>query len=220
MKKKTKILWIQGNRAEGLSFIPKIRNKEFVVEIVKTGSEACRLLPLLHPDLVILNASSMRTTGIRVCKSLRKKSKNTPIIVITDPSLITSDKLNANEVLVLPFTVRKLLNRIMPLIPMESNNTVEVGNIRLDMDRKHVVCDERKAILTPRLVDLLLFFMRNPGNVLEREALFQEVWETEYTVDTRTLDVHISWLRQAIEEEPRKPKYLKTIRGVGYRLDV
>jgi len=215
-----KILWIQGNRAEGLSLIQKLRNKEFIVEVVKTGSEACHRLPLFKPDLVILNASSMRTSGKRVCISLRNKKENIPIIVITDPNLVTLDELNANEVLVLPFTLRKLLNRIIPLLPVEGDNIVEIGDIRLDLDRKLVICNERESILTPRLVNLLLFFMHNPGDVLKREVLFQEVWETEYTVDTRTLDVHISWLRQAIEEQPREPKYLKTIRGVGYRLDV
>jgi DNA-binding response OmpR family regulator len=66
---------------------------------------------------------------------------------------------------------------------------------------------------------LLSVFLKRPGEVLEREALFKQVWNTQYTEDTRTLDVHISWLRSALEENPRKPKYLKTMRGVGYRLD-
>jgi DNA-binding response OmpR family regulator len=74
--------------------------------------------------------------------------------------------------------------------------------------------------LTPRLVTLLQMLMEHHGEVVERETLFKKVWETNYTGDTRTLDVHISWLRRAIELDPEKPKFLKTIRGVGYRLDV
>jgi DNA-binding response OmpR family regulator len=74
--------------------------------------------------------------------------------------------------------------------------------------------------LTPRLTSLLHLFMLHPGEVLERDDIFRQVWKTEYIDDTRTLDVHVSWLRQAIEEDPRKPRFLKTIRGVGYRLDV
>jgi DNA-binding response OmpR family regulator len=88
------------------------------------------------------------------------------------------------------------------------------------MERKRVRCQDREATLTPRLAFLLKTLMDHPGEALEREQLFRDVWNTEYTADTRTLDVHISWLRQAIEENPRKPRFLKTIRGVGYRLDV
>jgi DNA-binding response OmpR family regulator len=87
------------------------------------------------------------------------------------------------------------------------------------MDGKRVRCLDKEERLTPRLIQLLKTLMEHPGEVIEREKLFSEVWRTEYTGDTRTLDVHISWLRQAIEEDPRNPRYLKTIRGVGYRLD-
>jgi DNA-binding response OmpR family regulator len=78
----------------------------------------------------------------------------------------------------------------------------------------------KEARLTPRLARLLKMLMDHSGEVIERETLFREVWKTEYTEDTRTLDVHISWLRLAIEEDPRAPRFLKTLRGVGYRLDV
>jgi DNA-binding response OmpR family regulator len=90
----------------------------------------------------------------------------------------------------------------------------------LDLERKRVRCQGKEARLTPRMTHLLQVLMRHPGEVLEREQLFREVWKTEYMGDTRTLDVHISWLREAIEEDPHKPHLLKTIRGVGYRLDV
>jgi DNA-binding response OmpR family regulator len=119
-----------------------------------------------------------------------------------------------------PFTLRKLLNRIAPLLPGDGAHLLHVGPIRLDWERKRVNCQGHEARLTPRLAHLLRLLMENPGTVMERERLFREIWNTEYTVDTRTLDVHISWLRQAIEEDPRRPRFLKTIRGVGYRLDV
>jgi DNA-binding response OmpR family regulator len=88
------------------------------------------------------------------------------------------------------------------------------------MERKRVRCLGREATLTPRLAQLLKMFLEHPGEVIERGRLFREIWNTEYTGDTRTLDVHISWLRQAIEEDPRKPRFLKTIRGLGYRFDI
>jgi len=82
------------------------------------------------------------------------------------------------------------------------------------------VIDERQIQLTPRLATLLRILMEHAGEVVDREAMFREAWETDYTADTRSLDVHMSWLRQAIEETPRHPRYIKTVRGVGYRLDV
>jgi len=94
-----------------------------------------------------------------------------------------------------------------------------VGLIRLDTERRRVRCQGREARLTPRLAQLLQILMEHPGAVVERAQLFRQVWKTEYTEDTRTLDVHISWLREALEEDPRHPQFLKTIRGVGYRLD-
>lgn len=74
--------------------------------------------------------------------------------------------------------------------------------------------------MTPHLVKLLRTLMAHPGEVVQRELLFQEVWDTEYTVDTRTLDVHVSWLRKIMEVDPRHPKFIKTVRGIGYRLDI
>jgi DNA-binding response OmpR family regulator len=122
-------------------------------------------------------------------------------------------------ILELPFTSRKLLNRIAPLLPGDGKNIIHVGFIRLDLELKRVRCKGREARLTPRLTHLLRVMMQHAGEAVERQKLFSEVWETQYTGDTRTLDVHISWLREAIEADPRHPQFLKTIRGVGYRLD-
>ncbi len=81
-------------------------------------------------------------------------------------------------------------------------------------------CEGKQARLTPRLVILLKTLMERPGEVIERNTLFRMVWETAYTADTRTLDVHVSWLREALEDDPRHPRFVKTVRGVGYRLDL
>jgi DNA-binding response OmpR family regulator len=215
-----RILWIEGNRVEGPSFPPSLRKKGYVVEVVSTGSEALEYMSRLDPDLIVLHAASMRSSGTRICRSLVDQSSGTPIIVIASPGKPENDKLCANAVLTLPFTPRKLLNRIVPLLPSDSGHLLHVGPIRLDLETKQLRCQGRESKLTPRLVFLLKVLMKHPGEVLEREQLFREVWNTEYTEDTRTLDVHISWLRHALEEDPRKPKFLKTVRGLGYRLDV
>lgn len=215
---KARILWVEGKRAESPSFIPGVKKKGYSIETVETGNEALARLSDFDPDLVLINIPSMRTTGKRIVRSLREKAKGVPLLVILENGQ-PSAGLPADAVLVLPFTVRKLLNRIVPLLPGDGGDLLHVGPIRLDMQRKRVRCQGREATLTPRLALLLKTFMEHAGEALERERLFREVWNTEYTADTRTLDVHISWLREAIEENPRHPRFLKTIRGVGYRLD-
>ena len=120
----------------------------------------------------------------------------------------------------LPFTAQKLANRIRPLLPSDGKNVVHAGPIRLDLEHRRVKCLGKNTKLTPRLIKILRILIDQHGEVVERETLFKRVWETNYTGDTRTLDVHISWLRRAIEKDPVHPRFLKTIRGIGYRLDV
>ena len=113
-----------------------------------------------------------------------------------------------------------MVNRIRHLLPGDGKDSLHAGPIRLDLDKRIVRCLGRQTRLTPRLVRLLKILIEHPGEVIERRLLFSKVWETDYTDDTRTLDVHVYWLRRAIEADPEKPKFLKTVRGVGYRLDV
>ena len=214
-----KILCIERKRTEGPTFSPGLRKKDFLVETVLTGSEAVQKLVVFLPDLVIINAASLRTNGKRICKSLRESSDKMPIFLIIDQDNSFYAPSCADVVLRLPFTTRKLLNRMVPFLKGNPDKTIQQGEIKLDLERKTVRCRDREVRLTPRLVALLVLLMQNTGTVLSREYLFTTVWKTTYTGDTRTLDVHISWLRQALEVDPRQPVFLKTVRGMGYRLD-
>lgn len=215
-----KILWIESKRAGNPTYIPSLRKKGYTVETVPTGKAALEQLPDVDPDIVVIDAISLRSSGKRICQSIRSSFENLSILLIEHPDHPVPEEVGANVILQEPFTIRKLVNRINPLLPGKSDHVVEIGPICLDLDRKLVQSEDREARLTPRLTLLLKTLMKKHGEVLERERLFREVWNTEYTGDTRTLDVHISWLRNAIEEDPRNPRLLKTIRGVGYRLDV
>ena len=217
---KAKLIWIDGKRADSPSFVLDLRHKGFTVDSVSTGKAAVERLAEGDIDLVVINAASFRTSGKRICQELRADRPKLPILVITAPNNPLDKGGCADVILILPFTLRKLMNRILPLIPAVSNNLLQEGAIRLDLERNLVRCQEKESQLTPRLTRLLKILMQHPGEVVERGNLFRQVWNTEYTGDTRTLDVHISWLRQALEVDPHKPQFLKTIRGVGYRLDV
>lgn len=217
---KARILWIEGKKSENPSFIPGLRKKEYDIKVVPTGGAALDVLFAFDPDLVIINAASLRSSGKRTCRDLRARAPLLPLVVITRDEASSPEEIGANVVLKLPFTLRKLLNRIVPLLPADESKQIHVGPIRLDLEMKKVRCQGREARLTPRLVRLMQSLMEHPGMVQPRAELFREVWSTDYTGDTRTLDVHISWLREAIEEDPRHPRFIKTIRGVGYRLDI
>lgn len=217
--KTTTLLVIEAKHAEIPSFAMDLQKKGFDAHIAQNGSKAVALLKEVNPSVVVVNAASLRSTGLRICQSLREKDSKLPIILILDDEIEINKDL-ADVVLVLPFTVQKLSNRIKPLLPGDGKNVLHVGPIRLDLDKRRVRCMGRSTKLTPRLVTLLQLLMDKHGEVVEREPLFKKAWETNYTGDTRTLDVHISWLRRAIELDPENPKFLKTIRGVGYRLDV
>lgn len=217
--KKTTLLVIEGRHAEIPSFAADLQKKGFDVIEFQNGSQAVSKLKQTNPTIVVINAASLRSTGIRICLSLRKKDSKIPIILILDKDRPV-DKDLADSVLVLPFTVQKLVNRVKALMPGDGNNVVSAGPIRLDLEHRRVRCLGKSTKLTPRLITLLQILIDKHGEVVERESLFKKVWETNYTGDTRTLDVHISWLRRAIELDPDNPKFLKTIRGVGYRLDV
>lgn len=217
---KNTILLVEGKHIDHPSFTTGLVKKGYIVESVPSGAAALERLQNSDPDLAIVDASSMRSTGKRICQSLQEKKSSLPIILIVNKDADVNDKAGANVVLALPFTMQKLVNRVKQLLPLQNNSAVTVGPFQLDAEQRRVVCDGRQIQLTPRLVVLLKILMDHPGEVVEREKLFCEAWETNYTGDTRSLDVHMSWLRQAIEENPRHPKYIKTIRGVGYRLDM
>jgi DNA-binding response OmpR family regulator len=216
---KARILWVEGKRTDSAVFVSSLEKKEYGVEIAPTGNAALARLVELDPDLVVVNAASFRSSGKRICNEIREKSARLPIVLIVATEHASSVVGSANAVLVLPFTPRKLMNRILPLLPGDGKNILHVGYIRLDLERHQVRCRGREARLTPRLTHLLQVLLLHSGEAVERQRLFSEVWDTNYTGDTRTLDVHISWLRHALEENPSQPQFLKTIRGVGYRLD-
>lgn len=217
--KTTTLLVIEARHAEIPSFASDLQKKGFDVQIAQNGSKAVARLKEVSPSLVVVNAASLRSTGLRICQSIREKDPKLPIILILENDNEVS-KDAADAVLALPFTVQKLVNRIKPLLPGDGKNVLHVGPIRLDLEKRRVRCFGKSTKLTPRLVTLLNLLMEKHGEVVEREPLFKKAWETNYTGDTRTLDVHISWLRRAIELDPDNPKLLKTIRGVGYRLDI
>lgn len=214
------VLIVEGKRGDHPAFSDELQKKGYQVTRASSGRAGLDRLETLNPHVIIVDAASLRTSGVRICQSFRKNDNDLPIILIVDNPRADADGVDANLVLQLPFTVQKLINRMQVYAPSEDKDLVSAGPIALNTETQLVTSYDRQTKLTPRLVDLLQMLIENHGKVVERDHLFTKIWETNYTGDTRTLDVHISWLRQAIEEDPRRPKLIRTIRGVGYILEV
>lgn len=213
------ILIIEGGRGDHASFGEELQEKGYQVTKVPSGSSGLKIIDSVEPEAVIIDAASLRTSGVRICQSFRKIDGELPIILIIDQAVTLPETIDANLVLRLPFTIQKLVNRLRAYQPTDEKFILRAGPIELNTRTHLVTCNDHQKKLTPRLVEILAVLIKNNGKIVERDPLFKKVWETNYTGDTRTLDVHISWLRKAIEEDPRHPKLIHTVRGVGYILE-
>lgn len=214
------VLLIEGRRGDHSSFFDELQDKGFEVALASNGNAGLDVIDTVDPHVVVIDAASLRTSGIRICQSFRKTDNELPIILIVEKTVSVPDDVDANLVLQLPFTVQKLINRIKAYQPTDEKFVLEAGPIELNVHTQLVTCNGKQTKLTPRLVKILQLLIKNKGVIVERDPLFKSVWETNYTGDTRTLDVHISWLRQAVEDDPRRPRLIRTVRGVGYILDL
>jgi DNA-binding response OmpR family regulator len=215
-----KVLLLESERPRAPSFAPALEKRGYAVTIEHDARAALKRASTLGPDVTILNAASLKTSGARICRRLRASLNGAPILLIADRKNMPDANCGASVTLVMPFTPRKLLNTVSRLLPADGGASLQVGPIKLNLLQKRVICGSREERVTPKQAKLLEMFLRAPGQLLTRKAIIKHVWDTDYTGDTRTLDVHMSWLRSVIEPNPRKPRYLKTLRGQGYRLDV
>ena len=218
--RKTRILWAGKRRADIPSFVPDLENRGYKVTFVSTGKDALLKLNKRKPDVMIIDAASMRTTGSRICKSIQVKYPSIPIILINSRDNLPTNEIVAEVQLVHPFTIRKLENRIIPFSPGDGDEIIKAGPIHLDMDRQVIRCNRKEEHITPRMAELLKMLIKQKGEVLDRKKMFSRIWKTDYTEDTRSLDVHINWLRKIVEKDPDHPILILTIRGKGYKLDL
>jgi two-component system OmpR family response regulator len=194
------------------------------------GIKALELARSASPDLVILDVMLPQMSGFEVCRSLRKET-TVPIIMLTaridEIDKVVGLDLGADDYITKPFSMRELMARIRALLRRadfkepgsNSELPLQFGEIEIDIAR-HIVAKGKSILsLTPKEFDLLAFLGRNKGLVFSREQLLEKVWGYEYAGDTRTVDVHIRWLREKIEVDPAKPRLIVTVRGTGYKLE-
>ena len=213
------ILLVEGKGAGSSSMAPALKKAGYDLEVVHTGTAALALTKEYQPDLVVFDASTMRSSGARSCLRLRRALGDTPIIHSRAIGEREDRAAAADIYLEHPYTARKLLNRIRALLPADDahGEVVRCGSITLYRAKPSVVvAGQGEQRLTPKLAQLLEEFVRHPNELVTRRQLMQNVWKTDYIGDTRTLDVHIRWMREIIEADPAHPKLLRTVRGKGY----
>jgi DNA-binding response OmpR family regulator len=181
-----------------------------------------------HPDLVLLDLMLPELSGIEVCRIIRAES-GVPIVMLTakDSELdkVVGLELGADDYVTKPFSLRELSARIRALFrrseqaaPVGGPSVVDLGNVQVDLAGHRLLQGGREIPVKPRVFELLSFLLRHPGQVMSRDQLLEHVWGYDYPGETRTVDVHVHWLRSAIEPEPSNPTIIQTVRGVGYVL--
>jgi DNA-binding response OmpR family regulator len=213
------ILLVAGKRSGTRALEAALQREGLRVLLFHTGNAALRWSQENQLDLVVYDASSMRSSGFRTCRRLRKLLPDTPLIYCRDVDQMEDRTIGADIYLAQPFTARKLINRIRALLPADDmkEEIVRAGQLTFYPSKRSVeVAGHGERRLTPKLACLLEEFLRHPNEILDRQMLMQTVWNTSYFGDTRTLDVHVRWMREVIEKNPARPKILKTVRGMGY----
>ena len=200
--------------------LQSLERKKYEVSLARSEQEAVQRAASETPDLIILNATSPRIDGRKTCQALHENVAEIPIILILAEAKKDEEVMGATFILTPPFTSRKLFNRIRSILKSDEGKTLQAGGITLSLGTRRVNNGSKERRLTPKELELLKVFMRSPGRVLSRKFLMKKIWKTDFMGDTRTLDVHIRWLREKIEENPSSPAYLRTVRSVGYRFDI
>lgn len=217
------VLLVEGQTAGRESLALMLKKAGYRVDVAHTGTDAMGWLEGNNPDLIVFDASTMRSTGVRNCRRLRRMAEDTPIIHCRAAGEEEDHSAEADVYLERPFSSRKLLNRVKALLPADisKEEIVRYGTITLFRTKRSVdVVGKGEFTLTPKLASLLEMFIRHPNQLLTRPQLMLAVWDTDFVGDTRTLDVHIRWVRECIEIDPSDPQLLKTVRGQGYMLNI
>ena len=205
-----------------------LRREGFEVTTAATGPDALDEFERTGADIVLLDVMLPGLSGTEVCRKLRAQS-SVPIIMLTakdsEIDKVVGLELGADDYVTKPYSARELIARMRAVLrrggeaEAAQSSTLESGRVRMDVDRHIVSIDGEHVPMPLKEFDLLEMLLRNPGRVLTRAQLIDRVWGADYVGDTKTLDVHIKRLRAKIEPDPANPKFVLTVRGLGYKFE-
>jgi two-component system alkaline phosphatase synthesis response regulator PhoP len=203
----------------------RIRGEGFLVEVAANGIDGFEKAATGAFDLVVLDIMLPMKNGIDVCRDLRQQGVHTPILMLSAKSQtidkVLGLKIGADDYLTKPFEVPELMARIEVLLRRpairDSSSELQLGSIRFNTRRAELSRSGKPIPISAREFRLLRYFTEHRGEALSREELLQAVWGYDSAPTTRTVDVHVAWLRQKLEDDPKKPKWILTVHGIGYR---
>jgi len=229
-----KILVVEDEKALQETLAYNLEHEGYEVTVAGDGETAIEEARALHPDLLVLDIMLPGKDGFEVCRILRQEM-NTPILMLTarddEIDRVVGLEVGADDYMTKPFSMRELMARVKAMLrrvrlirqevqvvepPSEQLN---FGNLTIDLKRREANLNNKPLDLKPKEYDLLLYFLEHPSRALSRDTLLEQVWGWDFSGDSRTVDVHIRWLREKIEETPSEPKRLVTVRGAGYRFE-
>ncbi len=230
-----KILIVEDEPALQETLAYNLNRQGYATETASDGQAAVDTARRISPDLVILDIMLPILDGFEVCRILRQESK-VPILMLTardeEIDRVIGLEMGADDYLTKPFSMRELMARVKALLrrvrldksetsppPASPKESLVFGNLEMDLTRREVLLDEQVLALKPKEFELLLFLARHRGQVLTRDLILERVWGWDFTGGSRTVDVHVRWLREKIEPDPALPARIVTVRGAGYRFE-
>lgn len=223
-----RILLIEDEAPIAESVAYSLAGDGFRVEIAADGLAGLNALRTFSPDLIILDLMLPKLSGLDLCRMVRKES-SVPIIMLTAMSeevdRILGLEMGADDYVPKPFSMRELAARVRAVLRRadaaranEQITSIAVGDIEMDVARRRVTIHGSQVHLPLKQFELLRILMVNKDKVIDREDLFRKVWGTDIPYDSNSLDVHMRWLRQKVEPDPSHPRYIRTLRGIGYKM--
>lgn len=202
----------------------RMRKEGFSTFVADSAEEGMRLFRRVKPDLIILDIMLPNRSGYDFCRAIRKEAQ-TPIIFVTarndEEDRIKGLEMGADDYVTKPFNLGELAARVKAVLRRATGEApqepIERGNVRIDPRSHEIYIDDQLVTFSPKEFALMYFLARNPGQVFSRDILLDRVWGKDSYVTSRTVDVHIRWLRMRLEEDPNRPTRLLTVRGVGYK---
>jgi two-component system response regulator RegX3 len=225
----TRVLVVEDEQSysEALSYM--LRKEGYEVAIAENGNDALAEFERNGADIVLLDLMLPGLPGTEVCRQIRQTS-TVPVIMVSakddEVDKVVGLELGADDYVTKPYSPRELVARIRAVLRRGTgeatldDDVLEAGPVRMDVERHVVTVEGTEQRLPLKEFELLEMFLRNPGRVLTRGQLIDRVWGSDYVGDTKTLDVHVKRLRAKLEPDPGEPKYLVTVRGLGYKLDL
>jgi two-component system response regulator RegX3 len=224
-----KVLVVEDEQSLREALVFFLEKEGHEVSVAVDGEEAIRVFDNSGADIILLDLMLPKIDGNQVCKQIRQSS-NVPIIMLTakdsEIDKIVGLEIGADDYITKPYSTRELLARIKAVLrrkvepPLTVESVLVAGELRLDSDRHVVTLNGNPLTLPLKEFELLELLMENVNRVLTRGQIIDRVWGSNYFGDTKTLDVHIKRLRSKVEDDPARPKYIQTVRGLGYKLEV